>query len=95
MAYSTSNPPYLIATPIGSEGGRKWMYRSSDSSALVDNDGYITNGKALGMRVGDSVEVGQRGTPAASSYHTVVAVNSDGSVDLSNNSFVSGSQDTD
>lgn len=96
MAYSTSNPPHLIVSaPLGGEAGRKWMYRSSDSSSIVDTDGYITDGKSRGMRVGDTVEVNQRGNPSAASYHVVTVINSNGSVNLSNNAFVSGSQDLD
>lgn len=96
MAYSTSNPPILTSNaPLGSQGGRQWSYRSSDSSSVVDTNGYITDGKALGMRVGDYVLAGQRQTPNAVSMHVVNVVNSDGSVDLSDNLFVTGSADTD
>lgn len=96
MAYSTSNPPILtVAVPLGGQAGRTWSYRSSDSSDVVDGNGYISNGRDLGMRVGDYVNVGQRQTPSAVSYHTVATVNTNGSVDLSNNLFFSGSQNTD
>lgn len=97
MAYDpVNNPPVLTSTaPLGQEGGRTWSYRSSDSSSLVDTDGYFSNGKALGMRVGDYIRVGQRGTPNAVSEHVVNVVNSNGSVDISNNLYFSGSQDLD
>lgn len=54
MAYSTSNPPGLIAQAIGGTG-RLWMYKSTDAEADFDDSGYITNAGALGMQTGDAV----------------------------------------
>lgn len=52
MAYSTSNPPYLINQGIG--GKRKqWAYESTDATATVDGAGYFTNGYDLGIRQND------------------------------------------
>lgn len=52
MAYSTSNPPMLVAGAIGG-GPRLWMYTSTDNAAAVRVSGYFTNGYALGMRAND------------------------------------------
>jgi hypothetical protein len=57
MAYSTSNPPALLSQLIGSQAGsRKWKLTGTDAAATVRVTGYITNGGALGMQVGDLVE---------------------------------------
>lgn len=53
MSYSTSNPPRLVTQAIA--GPRVWMYSSGDTGAQVQVSGYITNGGALGMKVGDLV----------------------------------------
>lgn len=84
MAYSTSNPPMLISDGIGGKG-QKWRYESTDAAADVDTDGYITNAEELGMKLYDTVDV--MDTDAAVpilTVHTVVAINADGSADLSN-----------
>lgn len=84
MAYSTSNPPYLVSKGIGGKGNT-WRYQSTDAAATVDGDGYITNAEALGMKVYDTVEVVDTdATPPITTRHTVVAINADGSADLSN-----------
>jgi len=52
MAYSTSNPPYLIAQ--GGAGGRSiWAYFDGDASTDIDAAGYFTDGYDRGMRPGD------------------------------------------
>ncbi|SDH08408.1 hypothetical protein [Pelagibacterium luteolum] len=56
MAYSTDNPPALIAQGIGG-GGRLWFYKSTDAATAVRVSGYFTNGYDLGMRAGDLVIV--------------------------------------
>lgn len=56
MAYTTSNPPALLAQGIGGVG-KMWQYRSTDASSAVDANDYISNASALGMTVGDSVIV--------------------------------------
>lgn len=57
MTYATSNPPQLVSGTVGGVGAQVWSYRSTDAAADVDTAGYITNGGALGMRVGDVVVV--------------------------------------
>lgn len=84
MAYVTTNPPMLVSKGIGGKGNY-WKYESTDTAADVDADGYITNGEALGMKVGDEVAVRDTdASPTITTRHTVVAVNANGSVDLSN-----------
>lgn len=80
--YSTSNPPRLVSQPIA--GQRTWQYVSPDAIATVNTSGYITNGGALGMKVGDRVEVTDTTNNIISSC-TVVSVSSTapGAVDLS------------
>ena len=57
MTYATSNPPQLVIGTVGGTGAQLWSYRSTDDAATVNTAGYITNGGALGMRVGDLVQV--------------------------------------
>ena len=66
MAYSTSNPPRLIAQSVGTNGGALWMYVSGDAVATVKGAGYITNGGDLGMRVNDVVIISDSATPLSS-----------------------------
>ncbi len=94
MAYSTSNPPRLTVpsfTNVSGEIGR-WDYSSTDAASAVDASGYITNAKALGMKVGDVVTVCDTdASPPILTSHRVVAVNTDGSADLTDGTnFVVG-----
>lgn len=60
MAYSTSNPPSLIAQGIARGTGlqsRVWEYSSADSLATVTGINYVNNATALGMKAGDRVIV--------------------------------------
>lgn len=88
MAYSTNNPPALVTQMVGKNGGSKWMYDSADAATVVRADGYITNGADLGMKVGDSVEQIDTVGGAVSHLYTVVAVNANGSVNLSDGTAV-------
>jgi len=72
MAYSTSNPPRLAVQPL--TGKRIWQYESADTATNVDVPGYFTNGKDLGMKVNDIVEVIDTTTPLIST-HRVNTVN--------------------
>ena len=84
MAYSTSNPPMLVTKAIGGKGNI-WRYQSTDAAAVVDGDGYITNAKQLGMVLYDTVQVVDTdAVPPITTNHTVVAINANGSADLSN-----------
>lgn len=54
MAYATSNPPALLQDRIMG-GGAVWSYISSDARATVVGAGYFSNGRSLGMKLGDVV----------------------------------------
>lgn len=87
MTYATTNPPQLVIGTVGGVGSQVWSYRSTDTAADVDADGYITNGGALGMRVGDTVFVTDTdASPPAVTVHSVNAVSATypGAVDLQN-----------
>lgn len=94
MAYSTSNPPKLVVPSFTNVSGEisMWSYASTDASTSVDATGYITNAKALGMKAGDLVQVVDTdANPVIVTLHRVVAVNSDGSADLTDaNNYVVG-----
>jgi len=85
MAYSTSNPPVLISQDIGGSN-KTWRYNSTDAASAVDADGYFSNGKSLGMKVGDLVIVTDTdASPPVVTTHRVVSVSTtDQSVDVSN-----------
>lgn len=72
MAYSTANPPSLIAESIGG-GGALWLYKSADDDATVNGAGYVSNAGDLGMSVGDLVLVIDTTTPKGS-FHFVSAI---------------------
>lgn len=54
MAYATSNPPALLQDRIMG-GGAVWSYISADARATVVGAGYFSNGRSLGMKIGDVV----------------------------------------
>lgn len=84
MAYLETNPPALISTGIAGYGNI-WQYKSTDPATTVDADGYITNGVALGMGLGDLVLVHDTdATPYTVTTHVVTEININGSVNLSN-----------
>lgn len=73
MAYSVSNPPVCVTPRIGS-GPALWIYNSADIHTDVDASQYFTNGKKLGMRVGDHVIVGKTTATIGSTLHYVTTV---------------------
>jgi hypothetical protein len=82
MAYTTSNPPALLAQGIGGVG-KMWQYRSTDASSAVDADGYVTNASALGMTVGDGViVVDTDASPPTVGMAFVNAVTAGGAADI-------------
>jgi hypothetical protein len=81
MAYSTANPPRVIADSVGASNGALWMYVSTDALAVVIGAGYITNGDDLGMKVGDVVVVSDLTTPLGS-LAVVDAVAAGGAAEL-------------
>lgn len=87
MAYSTSNPPRVLAQALGG-GGRLWLYEHTDAIATVNTSGYFTNGDALGMKVGDTVIIRDTSTPTTS-LATVIDVTAGGQADISDGTTVS------
>jgi PKD repeat protein len=86
--YNSSNPPALVAQMVGKNGASMWEYDSADSPSNVRQNGYFTDGVALGMKVGDVVT--QIDTVGATVHHmyTVKSLNSDGSVNLSDGTAI-------
>jgi hypothetical protein len=76
MAYETTNPPQLLVAAIGDRPAL-WSYKDGDADSDVNASDYFTNGKALGMKVGDIVFVYDTATPKCS-VHYVSAVDADG-----------------
>lgn len=93
MAYSTSNPPFILAQGLQGNG-KVWMYKSTDAPAVVRVSGYITNGWALGMRAGDLfLSVDTDASPIAMQLMIVTSATSS-AVDLSDGTAVTAT-DTD
>lgn len=55
MAYSTSNPPALVAQRVGADGGAVWVYKDGDTLSTVTGADYISDGYDLGLVAGDKV----------------------------------------
>lgn len=98
MTYATTNPPRLRVPSFTNVSGEIgiWDYASADTAATIDTSGYITNGGALGMKVGDLVFVTVTGTGVVTS-HRVVTVSSTapGAVDLSDGVSIGSVTNTD
>jgi hypothetical protein len=87
MAYSTSNPPYLITPNIN--GGKKlWYYSSVDAVTLVRVSGYFTNGWGLGMRLGDLVFVIDNDASPITAQVCIVTSATASGVDLSDGTAI-------
>jgi hypothetical protein len=86
MAYNQDNLSLLVqgrgtATCI-------WNYRSADAIATVRAAGYISNAKAMGMRVQDVVLVQDTATPTMQ-WCVVISVNATtGVADLSDGTAI-------
>lgn len=90
MTYSTSAPPRCLSAGRINAGPNIWLYsEASLTAANFDISGYITNGGALGMKVGDLV-LGLNVATGIWSGHTVISVSSTapGAVDLSNGTTI-------
>ena len=83
---SVANPPALISsylagsTNTGStdlSANKQWMYKSTHTQAEAAAAGFFTDGKALGMDLGDSILV-MGSTTYLLSHHVVNAVSSTG-----------------
>jgi hypothetical protein len=64
MAYVATNPPKLLTGFAGK--GQIFQYQSADAIGTVDDAGYFTNGKDLGMKLHDLVIVVDATTPKTS-----------------------------
>jgi len=95
MAYSTTNPPSMVSVAPLVGSGQLWVYKHTDASAVVDAAGYITNAKALGMRVNDLVNSLDTST-GITSVHRVVTVNATtGVADLGDGTVIGAVTNTD
>ena len=75
MAYSTDNPPLLTGDqPIA--GPQNWFYTSTHLATTVAASAHFTNGKDLGMRIGDMVTNFQTDTSGINSASQVILVTS-------------------
>ena len=83
---TVSNPPILTQAALAgstnqgstsARGPQQWMYRSTHTQALVAATGFFTDGRRLGMRLGDSLLV-HGATTFVVSFHTVQAVSTTG-----------------
>lgn len=87
MAYSGStasspNPPRVLlpnmghplaanSTSVAKRSGQVWFYNSSDTSTAWMNAGYFTDGKELGMQIGDLLMGLSWSTQSATGFITV------------------------
>ena len=95
MAYATTNPPALVHQLVGAAGGSTWVYNSTDAATVVRVDTYFSKAEDLGMAVGDIVH--QRDITGATVAHdyVVLAINADGSAELSDGTATPVLTDTD
>lgn len=69
MAYDVNNGPTLLhSQPIA--GPRHWVYYSSHTALVSQSSTHITDGRDLGMKAGDRVDV-YYVTASATGYGTV------------------------
>ena len=90
MAYSTGNPPALIAGKLGT-GPRLWLYASSDPKGTVTGSTYITNGRDLGMQKNDLIHSLDNKTNVWISAQ-VLSTSTNGSVTLSTSTVIASSK---
>lgn len=95
MAYSTTNPPVLLAAGLTNDNGNKiWMYTDGDAAATVRADGYFSNASDLGMEVGDLVFHYDTGNTLINSYR-VASVTAGGAADLADATVIGSATDSD
>ena len=79
MAYGSTNPPVLMGDQP-SAGPKVWNYISSHTRAVAVASEFVSDGKALGMKVGDHMYIHETGTSnessdiARTSFHRVTQV---------------------
>ena len=82
MAYTPSSMNLVNDFPLAA-AGRIWHHASTDAGAAVQLDGFVTDAKDRGMRVGDIVLHHETDSNIVSSF-LVAAINANGSADLTN-----------
>lgn len=97
MAYVLTNPPKCLMPTIGGFGPSIFTYQSTDAATVVDQSGYISNARDLGMKVGDVVFVTDTdASPIVMTTHIVTAINATtGAADLSDTGATVGSTNSD
>lgn len=87
--YSTSAPAMLLTQTIADKGPALWTLTGVDSQGTVATNGYISNAQALGLKKGDVVlYTNTAATPIANFFFNVVAINANGSADLSDGTAI-------
>lgn len=67
-----SGPLANSSTSIAGRGAQLWIYNTSDGSTNLMNTGYFTDGKQLGMRLGDMLMALCWTTESATGHITVM-----------------------
>ena len=95
MAYTSANLVCVSYAPL-TGAGQLWQHTSADTGAQAQVSGFITDGGAKGMRVGDLVQHTNSGTKLVST-HRVMTVSSTypGVVDLSDSTTTASGTNTD
>lgn len=94
MTY-VAKSPFLTTQGIGNQGIAVWYHSSADSGATVDTDAFVTDGVALGMKVGDLFVHRDTGTDIVTT-HVVKSVNTTtGTVDLTDTTTTASGTDSD
>jgi hypothetical protein len=75
MAYATTNPPIQLKGGFNENAPSLYTYQSTDAAATVVGAGYFTNGRDLGMKLGDVVIVQDTDDSYQSTNTRVTAVN--------------------
>lgn len=93
MAYTSANLNLISVAPLAA-AGQAWSHYSADTGAVAQVDGFITDAKNKGLRAGDLVYHRNTGTNITS-VHYVVAINANGSADLTDSTTHASGTDTD
>lgn len=93
MAYTSAALNLTTMAPLAA-AGQVWHHAAANTGAEVQADGYITDAKDKGMRVGDTVLHRNTATNIVSA-HVVVAINANGSADLSDSTTHASGTDSD
>lgn len=87
--------PRLVRQAVSEQTNRVWAMEGTDPVATVQVTGYITNGKDLGMKVGDRVEYLDTNLNITSSL-VVESVNATtGAVDLGDGTTIGSTTNSD